>query len=411
MVPALLLAAVLGLQQPAPASDLRLDHITVVGTKRYTAAEIVRMSGLVQGQVVTTAGVQKAGQQLVGSGLFKSLRYRHEVTDGQGHLTLVVEEEDWKTPVVFDNFVWFTDDELTAAVRAEVPSFDRTAPANEHAAAFIGQALQRVIEARRIPGQVQVRDRLNVRTGVHESVYKVNSPGLQLCSLRLPGATRALESLLQQAAKDDVIGRDYSRAFLIDFAEGTLRQIYLKRGYLRAAFGAPAAATDGACAGITVTMPVEEGLAYTWAAAEWVGAAAIAAKDLDGLIRLKRGQVSDLTAIDEGLRAVQTAYEKIGHLERRVTVAPRLDDAARTAVPVITIAEGAQYRMGAIEFVGFPAAKAAELLKKWRLKSGDIFDGTYQPQFEREQFATLRVSGERRINTATHNVDVRFTLK
>ena len=409
--PILFLAALLVLQQPPAPAELKLDRIDVVGTKRYPAAEVIRLSGLAQGQAITDTGVQKAGQQIVATGLFKSLRYRYETADGKGHVTFEIVEEDWTRPVVFDNFVWFTDEELTTAVRAEVPSFDGKAPGTEAASAFIGRALQRIIDARRIGGEVQVRDRVNIRTGSHQWIYKVNGAGLQLCALRTPGATAALASLLQQAAKDDVIGKDYSRSFLVDFAEGTLRQIYAKRGYLKAVFGAPAAAATGACPGVMVTLPVDEGLAYVWGAAEWVGNTAVTAKDLDGLIGIKRGDVADLVRFEEGLRAVETAYEKMGRLERRLAPVPRLDDAARTAAFVITIAEGPEYRMGALEFGGFTPGQAAELTKKWTLKSGVPFDASYQNQFELKELRGFRFGGERRINSTTHVVDVRFTLK
>jgi outer membrane protein assembly factor BamA len=139
----------------------------------------------------------------------------------------------------------------------------------------------------------------------------------------------------------------------------------------------------------------------------------MAAKNLDALLAMRRGDVADLTKIETGLRAVQTAYDKIGHLERRLSVAPRFDDKARTVVFAITIAEGPQYRMGAVEFVGFPAAEVANLTKKWRLRPGVVFDGSYPAEFQRDE---LRRAGspvllERHVNEEAHLVNVRFTAK
>jgi len=223
----------------------------------------------------------------------------------------------------------------------------------------------------------------------------------------------ALERVLLQAAQDDLIGKDYSRLFTVDFAEGTLRQIYLKRGYLRAAFGVPAASMATTCKGIAITLLVSEGVAYAWAPAEWIGTAATAGKDLDALLGMKRGDVADLTKIDTGLRAVQTAYDKIGYLERRLSVALRFDDAARTVVFAVTIVDGPQYRMGMLELVGFPAAEVANLTKKWRLRPGVVFDGTYPAEFQRDELrrAGAPVLLERRVNAESHRVDVRFTMK
>jgi len=411
-VPALLTFVVLVLQQPA-ASALKVERIDVVGTRRYSAADVLKVGGLQQGQLATDADVQQAGRRMVDSGFFKSVRYRYEPVDGAVRLTFEIEEETASVPVIFDNFVWLTDEAIVAALRAEVPAFDGLIPASDDAAVYVARVLQRLIDARGIAGQVQARDRLNTRTGTHQRLFRVNVAGLQLCALHVPGAAAVPESVLVKAAENDIVGKDYSRAFTSDFADGTLRQIYLKRGHLRVAFGPPAASMDAACKGVAVTLPVSEGVAYVWAPAEWVGAAAIAGKDLDGLIGLKRGDVADLTRIDAGFGAVQTAYEKAGYLERRLNVMPKYDDAARTVTFAVSIVEGAQYRMGALELVGFPTAEVANLTKRWRLKPGAVFDGTYLAEFQRDELRRqgATVLAERRLNAETHLVDVRFALK
>jgi len=399
-------------QQPT-GSLLRLDRVEIAGAKRYSSADVLRISGLQQGQALTEDDVRRAGGRMVETGFFKSVRYRYEPLDGVVRVTLEIEEEIWSVPVVFDNFVWLTDDAIVAALRPEVPAFNGTAPANDSAAAYIGRALQRLIDARRIAGQVQVTDRINARTGSRQWVYRVSAAGLQSCAFHVPGAAAVFERLLLQAARDDIIGKDYSRAFTIDFAEGTLRQIYLKRGHLRAAFGVPSASMATACNGVAITLLVSEGVAYRWLQAEWIGMTAMAGKDLDGLLGMKRGEVADLTKIDTGLAAVQRTYDKIGYLERRLNVVPRFNDAERTVVFAVTIVEGPQYRMGALDFVGFAAPDVASLSKKWRLQAGAIFDGTYPAEFQRDELRRVGspVLLERRVNAETRRVDVKFTMK
>jgi outer membrane protein assembly factor BamA len=112
---------------PQPSKAYNLTAVQVKGAKRFKEADVTRLSGLTVGQPVRLADVTAAAERLGASGLFKSLNYRY-VTNADG-MTVIFEfeEADWTVPVLFDNFVWFSADELTTAVRRDVPSFDGTA--------------------------------------------------------------------------------------------------------------------------------------------------------------------------------------------------------------------------------------------------------------------------------------------
>jgi hypothetical protein len=45
--------------------------------------------------------------------------------------------------------------------------------------------------------------------------------------------------------------------------------------------------------------------------------------------------------------------------------------------------------MGTVEFKGFPAAIAAALSEKWRLKAGDVYDQSYGGRFLQEEAAPI----------------------
>jgi len=110
-------------------AGVRIGKIEVEGLERLSADEVVATSGLKTGASFSVENLDAAGQRLVDSGLFAKVGYR---TNTKGNLVTIVflveESKSSKSPVVFDNFVWFTNDELVAAIRREVPSFDGTAP-------------------------------------------------------------------------------------------------------------------------------------------------------------------------------------------------------------------------------------------------------------------------------------------
>jgi outer membrane protein assembly factor BamA len=47
----------------------------------------------------------------------------------------------------------------------------------------------------------------------------------------------------------------------------------------------------------------------------------------------------------------------------------------------VSVVEGIQYRFSQVHFDGLTDRAAQELVKKWRLKPGDVFDVTYASDF------------------------------
>jgi hypothetical protein len=83
----------------------------------------------------------------------------------------------------------------------------------------------------------------------------------------------------------------------------------------------------------------------------------------------------------------------------------------------IRIEEGPQYRMGTLTFEGIRDADAAMLHKKWKLKSGDVYDEDYEARYLREEIFPLQTSaGGRgslatRVDPAAQTVDVKIVFK
>src|SRR5580704_2980029 len=114
-------------QTPTPPATAKIASIEVSGSKKFTNAQVAQASGLKVGDVVGKEELQAAANRLAASGNFGEVSYRF-TTDAAGiHLTFEVEETSG-VPVIFDNFPWFKDEELTAALRQKLGSFDGTAP-------------------------------------------------------------------------------------------------------------------------------------------------------------------------------------------------------------------------------------------------------------------------------------------
>jgi len=361
-------------------SARKIAAIETEGLQTLKTETVVATSGLKIGDTFSVEATDAAAERLVSSGLFKKVGYRTRTAGANVTITFQLEEiKGQSSPVVFDNFIWFSDEELTAAIVREVPSFNGSAPDIGNTNETIKKALQTLLDERKMPGQVEYN------FNEHEHLFRVAGVPMRICTLHFPGAQNVSEQKLIQAARVSM-DREYSRQSAQTFPKYGLYPLYRELGHLRASFGMPVAkpVKSEECEGVDLTIPVNEGAVYSWAKAEWSGNQVLAAKDLDDALGMKAGEVANGKKFDKGLNEINRAYGKYGRIQVRMNPTPEFDDAARKVTYKIAVNEGPQYHMGTVEFKGFPADDAFILNKRWGLRSGDVYDQTYADQYLRD---------------------------
>ncbi|MFN2577786.1 MAG: POTRA domain-containing protein [Pyrinomonadaceae bacterium] len=360
-----------------------LSRLEFAGLKRLTREQVVEMSGLKIGQTIDQNVLDAAAGELLKSGLFRKLAYRVRSSSpgNQAVVTFEVEESAISLPVVFENFVWFTDDEIVAAIRKDVPFFNGTAPASGETADKIAAALQHMLTAKNIAGQVDYLP--YVSKDKQELLYTVKGARIPLCTLHFPGASAISEAELFKASQP-LFKMDYSRKDVATFAPINLLPLYRHIGHLRAEFQTPTATleTSPRCAGgVNVTIPVEEGQAYRWAKSVWEGNDKLGVEDLAPALGMNPGDIADGIKIDNGLKNVAKAYARRGYLTPTIKESSEYDDAASVVTYHFNIAEGPRYFMGNLIITGLSPADAHELKAKWTLGSNAVFDESYVDGF------------------------------
>jgi outer membrane protein insertion porin family len=379
-----------GAQQAKPpvagAGKMRLQRIEVTGLKRMSEAQLIERSGLETGQLVDVAALDAAAEQLLATGLFTRLSYRYRTQGDAATVTFEVEEakKESNIPVVFDNFVWFSEEELARAVKAQLPSFDGTAPETDGAVASITRALMILLAERKIPAQVEYISSASVAGTNAKHIFSVGGLRIPICAVQYPGAQAVAETELIGQSKP-VMHADYSQEFMQGFADGTLKPLYRERGHLRVNFKQPRATaatdTEKCKGGASVAVPVEEGLAYSWERAEWEGNAALSAAELDAAFGMKTGEVADGLKIDKSLAAVAKAYGRRGYLFLSLKPNVEFADATRRVTYRINVREGDQFRMGTLNLTGLSAADTNRLKALWKMQPGDVYDAYYSDEF------------------------------
>lgn len=370
----------------AGGQAMRLSKIEFTGLQRLSQTEAVAKSGLQVGQPVDVATLDAAAERLLESGLFKSLSYNYRTAGGQATVTFQVEELKWNVPIVFDNFVWFSDEELFKLIRQHVPTFDGTAPASGTITDQIKKILEDLLRAKKIAGDVEYMATVDSSGKQPEHLFEIKNASIPVCALKFSGAAVVPESELVKSSSA-ILNNSYSQKFVSAYVENNLLLIYRERGYMRAAFRAPQIKleTNAECQdGVVVTVPVEEGAAYTWNRAEWADHQALSVAELDAALGMRPEELANGAKIDKGLDQVRKAYHRRGYLAADVLPVPVFDETSHRVTYRLNVKEGPQYRMGALTITGLSERDTNFLRGKWRLLPREVYDQSYLEEFSKK---------------------------
>jgi outer membrane protein assembly factor BamA len=142
-----------------------------------------------------------------------------------------------------------------------------------------------------------------------------------------------------------------------------------------------------------VSVPVEEGLAYSWERAVWTGNAALSAAELDAALGMKTGEIADGLRINKALREVREAYGRKGYIFLSLKPKQEFADETRRVTYEFNLREGAQFRMGALVINGLAPADANRLKGKWTLRTGDVYNASYIDEFLKQNLMTVSRPG------------------
>ncbi len=362
----------------------RIAAIKVIGSQKYTEAEIAAASGLKVGDPVGREDIQGGADRLAQLGPFASARYRFK-SSGED-ITVEFQVEDAPAvPVSFDNFPWFTDAELTDELKQGVTLFDGSAPEQGRILDTMTETLQKLLATRGVHASVERT--LMTQSGGEGMMqqFKVVGASLSINAVRF-GDPLAGESKGVQERLSDLVGKPYSRFAVEVFANEQVRPVYLERGHLRVRIGKPMARFTGEPnrplpSSVLVIVPIEPGPVYRWGGAEWRGNAAFDPAALNEFLGLKAGEIADGNKIAGGWLRVQNEYGRRGYLDVKTEAQPIFDDPALKVSYRVILTEGTQYRMGELVITGLSPAAERKLLEAWRMPRGQIFDRAYFDEF------------------------------
>jgi outer membrane protein assembly factor BamA len=384
----LVLCAPLGIRAQAPGQSssqnssktATIETITVTGNQKFPSDQIIAASGLKPGDVVTAEQIQAAANRLIALGIFSAVHYRYSSKEDTISLEFQVQEAT-TYPLSFDNFPWFTDEEIAQAVRQKVGLFTGQAPGSGAMLDEISGAIEKLLASRKIEGDIthQLMER-PVADGMMIQ-FRVDVPGLKIQSVQF-GDSLAADSEQLKDRVPDIKGQPYSRFALEVFENEQVLPVYISKGYLRAKIGPPQAkltidTTDPNKLGVDVLIPIARGPVYTLGGLAWQGNLAIASANLDGAVEIKSGDPVDGVKMEAVWQNIKSAYGSRGYLDVKLDPQSQFDDAAHRVSYHVSIVEGPQYRMGEMVVTGLSVEAEKRLRQDWQIAPGQVFDNNY----------------------------------
>src|ERR1700730_16058231 len=412
-----------------PTSASILIEVKVKGTARYTQGDVLAASALRIGAAASEDDFDKSATELTDSGAFSDVAYSYSYSSAGTKLDLQLTDSKQFLPVRFDDFVWFTDDQLRQKAHERVPLFKGELPISGRLPEQVSDVLQALLVESNVPGHVDYL-RNSASHGKVESInYSVSNLLIRVRKIEFTGAGPSELPLLEAAARR-IPDPEYSRERINLFAEHQLLPVYHARGYLKASFGQPqpkVVRQGGVDPGddsrnvtvVDVTLGVDPGPQYKLVRIEWSGNREFPTEKLQGFIHAHPGEPANAVELAADLEEVRNLYGSHGYLNATIKLEPQLDDAAATAVYHLAVREDSVYHMGELEFRGIDNILAAKLRTRWKLRPSDVYDSSYLRQFLTEANKLLPTNFDWGIEThVTPNshdksvdVEIHYTVK
>ena len=406
-----------------------LIEVKVKGTTRYTQEDVFAASALRIGVAASEDDFRKAAKELTDSGAFSDVAYSYSYSSAGTKLDLKLTDSPQFLPVRFDDFVWFTDDQLRQKVHERVPLFKGELPISGRLPEQVSDVLQALLVESTVPGHVDYLRNTGSNGKIESINYSVSDLLIRVRKIEFTGAGPSELPLLEAAARR-LPDPEYSRNRINSFAEHQLLPIYRARGYLKASFSQPqpkVVRQGGGDPGddsrnltvVDVTLGVDPGPQYKLLRIEWSGNRQFPTEKLQGFIHAPAGAPANAVELAADLEEVRNLYGSHGYLNATIKLEPQLDDSAATVIYHLAVQEDYVYHMGELEFRGIDNILAAKLRTRWKLRPSEVYDSSYLRQFLTEANRLLPTNFDWGIEThvtpnshdKTVDVEIHYTVK
>jgi outer membrane protein assembly factor BamA len=398
------------------AQTFKLPQIIFTGTPAFSEADLLKISGLHAGAISTQAEVQAAAQHLSDTGLFADVHFE---SNAKGLVyTLKPMPTENLLPAHFNNFVWWTPDELISALKTRVPLYIGVVPISGNLQDNISAALKAMVAEKGVTANIVAIPSSPGPGATPTAIsFAIDSPEVIIHTLTLAQASAAMQAKLDKVIKEQT-GKPFLQDTIRSGITSQVTEVYRNDGYLDATVldvthSAPQATASSIDLDLTAT--ISEGEPYRITQLTWSGSDIMSAADFDKQAKLKPEDIASQSALRQSLAPLGHAYYAKGFQDAKIQAAPTIDHATHHVTYTVHIIPGDQYRLHSVKAVGLSDEQHKQFDSAWHMNAGDFYDLNYLSEFLKKNSSLQALRGYSATWKAlsdpnTHLVDLTITF-
>jgi outer membrane protein insertion porin family len=401
----------------AMAQQYQPKTITFAGYKDASSEELEQVAGIHLGTPITQEDIRAAAEKLNATGLFSNIKFQ---ADNTGlHFDLAPAEI--LLPVSFENFPWWTDEEIVSQVHAHVPLFHGTLPPTSTIQQQVTDALIALLATKGVTATVEATQQEEIETGKLAAIrFRILTPPITVGAVTFTGVGSGNSADIEPIALA-ATGQDYSSLATAATLSQAIKNVYHNKGYLEettASFSPKEPAVQSEKVVIPISMEISEGPQFRLGTITLAGDVLMSKDDFQKRSLLHTGDIAQEDKLRNTLYMVATPYRAKGYLRANIAAdATRHQGPPATVDYAINVRPGDVFHMGKLTLEGFNDTQKAEFLESWTMNPGDVFDATYPPGFLKKNAAKIHslddfsATYKQSEHEDTHAVDLLVTVR
>ena len=395
----------------AAFAQYSIQTIEIHGTAPYTEAEVLEVSGLRPGEMMSHDSLGNAAQHLLDTGVFADASI--ELTGSGTARTVLIALKPLPgssfVPATFANLAWWTPVELDAELRQRVPFYRGGVPPAGNLPDSINTALTAMLAHKGVHGTVS--NASVTATNAHTQPiweFRIDDPSVRLASATLAGTPPALAPSMQRVIQHLSASR-YNDLAVADQLLAPLRDA----GYLEAQLSNITTTVEPATSGYAVgyTATVVPGDVFHVNTIVWQPTTIYAQDAFTRDAKLHNGDLASQKSLLETEQAILNAYLHLGSLDAYVDAHPQKDAATRTVSYSLSVSPGETYHVKTVTPLNLSSAAQKDFDFGWLLKPGVAYDPLYTANFLTNNTALRNLAGytasfQAAADSQTHLVDL-----
>ena len=359
--------------------------------------------------------ITAAAQSLYDTGLFTDVNAGFDYTDGVHTLIFHLKPvpDDQLLHVSFANLIWFTQDELNAAVHKAIPIYQGKIADQSKFVDQIQAILVKLLASRQIQAMLSHSIVDATRQHPYRAMeFRVVDPPIRVVSMDVVGGPVALVNA-EVTAQKQATAAAYNEGTAGLTTQDILLAPVIDAGYIGAKLVDVKIerSTTPTEIGILYYARIDSGPLYKVGTVAWTATPVYSADDFARDCELHTGSVPRENAVSDTQKAVLSAYRKQGYVNAQVSISTALDESSGTVNYTFTVNPGDVYHVGTITVTGLSGAAQTEFESNFQLKPGQVLDVPYLDTFLQNNPSLNALSGfgfsyQTSENPETHVVDL-----